>query len=286
MKLINLPTRGSLLKTMTPKILVVGDLMVDRYHFGTVTRISPEAPIPVVKIVEERSFMGGAGNVIENLLALGAEVKCPMAPAAIPVKNRLMVGDTQVARWDESDELPPVDLEAIDQAVLHWRPDAVVISDYGKGAITYEVNEVLADLKVPTFIDTKRNPEDFQIFEEATFFPNQKEFDEYRKEYSQVYMLLGGVILKRGPLGIQRWLDGAVFESYPAWAERVVSVCGAGDTVLAGFTYAYVTGHEAPVAFANAAAAVVVGKPWTSTATVEEINEVLEKVKTNIPFAV
>lgn len=260
-----------------PKILVVGDLMVDRYHFGTVTRISPEAPIPVVKIVDEKSFMGGAGNVIENLLALGAEVKCPVSPTQqIPVKNRLMVGDTQVARWDENDELPPVDLEAIDQAVLHWRPDAVVISDYGKGAITYEVNEVLADLKVPTFIDTKRNPRDFNVIEDVTFFPNQKEYDEYRTEYNHLW----SVVLKRGSLGIQVLNQGKVVQDYPAWAGRVVSVCGAGDTVLVGFVYASCFHGMDALAFANAAAAVVVGKPWTSTATQEEINEVLEKVKT------
>src|SRR5579859_858750 len=257
-----------------PKILVIGDIMVDRYHIGTVTRLSAEAPIPIVKIVETKSYMGGAGNVVENLLTLGAEVKLPgfVPGMAVPVKNRLMVGDTQVARWDEADEVQPIPLEAIDQAVLHWTPDAVVISDYGKGAVTYEVNEVLADLKIPTFVDTKRSPKDFEVFSQVVFFPNQKEYAEYQREYDSLSGTFGMVVLKRGALGIQEIFDGQVMKTYPAWAERVISVCGAGDSVIAAYVYAMGRAMSDPLAFANAAAAVAVGKPGTSTATVKEIN--------------
>ena len=57
-----------------PTILVLGDLMLDRFIFGNVDRISPEAPVPVVNIKDESKLLGGAGNVINNLKALGAEV--------------------------------------------------------------------------------------------------------------------------------------------------------------------------------------------------------------------
>jgi len=63
-----------MLKNFTPKILVVGDLMIDHYLWGSCERISPEAPVQVVDISKETTVLGGAGNVINNLVALGADV--------------------------------------------------------------------------------------------------------------------------------------------------------------------------------------------------------------------
>jgi D-beta-D-heptose 7-phosphate kinase/D-beta-D-heptose 1-phosphate adenosyltransferase len=62
------------LKKFTPNILVVGDLMIDHYLWGSCERISPEAPVQVVDIAKETTVLGGAGNVINNLVALGANV--------------------------------------------------------------------------------------------------------------------------------------------------------------------------------------------------------------------
>ena len=62
------------LQNKTPKILVVGDLMIDHYLWGSSERISPEAPVPVVNVDSESTVLGGAGNVINNLKALGAQV--------------------------------------------------------------------------------------------------------------------------------------------------------------------------------------------------------------------
>ena len=62
------------LKDKTPNILVIGDLMIDHYLWGTTNRISPEAPVQVVDIEKETTVLGGAGNVISNLKALGAKV--------------------------------------------------------------------------------------------------------------------------------------------------------------------------------------------------------------------
>lgn len=253
----------------------MGDAMLDVYHFGTATRLSPEAPIPVVKIDHVSTFPGGAANVERNLQALQADVKLLRGrtgnPADVPVKNRLMVDTIQVARWDEYDKVASIELERIDQAVLHWAPDALIVSDYGKGSITYEVLEVLAALGVPTFIDSKRSPKDFEIFDTPTFFPNQKEFDEHLA----AYMAQSNVILKRGAHGIQRLKYGQVTEEYPAWARQVVSVAGAGDSVIAAFVYAICVGYN-PLPFASGAAAVVVEQPWTSVATMDQICELLK----------
>ena len=58
-------------KKISPKILVIGDIMLDRFIFGNVHRISPEAPVPVVRSVEEKYSLGGCGNVLRNLINLG-----------------------------------------------------------------------------------------------------------------------------------------------------------------------------------------------------------------------
>ena len=62
------------IKNKNPKILVIGDLMIDHYLWGSCERISPEAPVPVINIKSESTLLGGAGNVINNLYSLGANV--------------------------------------------------------------------------------------------------------------------------------------------------------------------------------------------------------------------
>src|ERR1700754_1742080 len=57
-----------------PAILVIGDLMIDHYIWGNATRLSPEAPVPIVNVKNESTTLGGAGNVVQNLIALGAKV--------------------------------------------------------------------------------------------------------------------------------------------------------------------------------------------------------------------
>ncbi len=250
---------------MQPRILVIGDAMTDVYHVGTATRISPEAPIPVVRISNTTAYHGGAANVAANLTALGADARLVRGTrnGQIPHKHRLMVGETQIARWDETDQVDPVDLEHLDQAVLHWEPDAVVVSDYGKGSVIPTVLQWVLDQQRPTFVDTKGSP---SWLPNATLFPNRSEYEAYRDQYD----ICPNVVLKRSEVGIAKLSYGKVVEEYPAWATSVVSVCGAGDTVLAAYVYASCVGLH-PLPFANAAAAIVVGKPRTATASVEEI---------------
>jgi D-beta-D-heptose 7-phosphate kinase/D-beta-D-heptose 1-phosphate adenosyltransferase len=260
-----------------PKILVVGDLMTDKYYFGTTTRISPEAPIPVVAVYETKQFSGGAGNVRQNLSALGAESRLEGGwhnkgtYLVYPEKNRLMVGNTQIARWDEYDKVDPIKLERLDEAILHWTPNAIIVSDYGKGSVDQAVINWLEDFSwahkdKPIFIDTKRSPEEFHnLGTLVTFFPNQAEYHQYQNEYDNCR----SVVLKQGEKGISQKEFNNTLLSYPAWAKQVVSVCGAGDTVIAAYAFASCTGYN-PLEFANAAAAVVVEKPFTATASVQE----------------
>jgi D-beta-D-heptose 7-phosphate kinase/D-beta-D-heptose 1-phosphate adenosyltransferase len=259
-----------------PKILVVGDAMVDLYHFGTTTRISPEAPIPIVKVTGQEQFHGGAGNVADNLRTLGAEVVlCQgLAPhpddpqyGVIPIKHRLMVGTTQMARWDEYDEVRSIPIKALEAVVNGWTPDAIVVSDYGKGSIDQTIRTWINKAGLPTFVDTKGSPSYY--LDDFTFFPNLHEWGIHEKSYNE----LGNVILKRSADGIMRLQYNTMLEWYPAYATNVVSVCGAGDTVIAAYAYFTTLGDPAALFKASIAAAIVVEKPWTATASVAEIEE-------------
>lgn len=173
------------------RVLVVGDVMVDRFIIGTVTRISPEAPVPVVKFESEHSRLGGAANVAHNLVALGAKVSLVglvgadataarmraeleaaglssdglIEDAGRPTveKVRIIAGrNQQVARIDYEDDrditgAPEARLvEAIGR--LGRGADVVLVSDYLKGTVTKAVMAALVDLGqqgVPLLVDPK-----------------------------------------------------------------------------------------------------------------------------------
>lgn len=152
------------------RILVVGDIMLDRYVRGTVERISPEAPVPVLKVTEEAYAPGGAGNVALNLRTMGAKVELVgslgkdregdeivrflkesgigsgsiVRDAGKPTtsKTRLIAGTQQIARMDmEVDTLTHEKVEkallkSIERAVGEFKPKGIIISDYSKGVVT------------------------------------------------------------------------------------------------------------------------------------------------------
>jgi D-beta-D-heptose 7-phosphate kinase/D-beta-D-heptose 1-phosphate adenosyltransferase len=151
-----------------PKILVIGDLMVDRYIYGNSSRLSPEAPVPIVNIQNESITLGGAANVIQNLVSLGANVNVAGiigndnagiqliehleidfletdlivkdSTRVTTLKTRVMVGNHQLVRLDNevthpmAVELENELIEKIDNAVSE--ADIVVLSDYNKGLLT------------------------------------------------------------------------------------------------------------------------------------------------------
>ena len=272
-----------------PRVLVVGDYMTDYYWLGTTERLSPEAPIPVVKINETKELPGGAGNVAANLRALGAEVvEVPGYPEdeldtdgyrlsstwPVPIKHRLMIGDTQVARWDLTDyckAAPAADIQRLGKSV-----DAVVVADYLKGSVTPEVVEAIKTLNLVTFVDTKGDPTPYR-WTKTRFFPNAKEYEKYQAAYS----LCRKVIVKQGAAGATELTRTGCPEIFPesdvhcpSMADYVRSVNGAGDTVMAAYVYATLCGCTVSrLEFAMAAAAVAVEKPYTATVTVKEIEK-------------
>ncbi len=188
-------------------VLVVGDVMLDRYWFGDTSRISPEAPVPVVKIGQMDERPGGAGNVALNIAALGAKVsllgiagddtaahqlekqlteanvthhilKIPNARTI--AKLRIISRHQQLIRLDFEEKFPAFNTDSFLQLYEQQLKTAnlVILSDYGKGTLTC-VQELIKRAKkanIPVFVDPKGL--DFSIYYGATAItPNYKEFE-------------------------------------------------------------------------------------------------------------
>jgi rfaE bifunctional protein kinase chain/domain len=175
------------------RILVVGDLMLDKYIHGVVERISPEAPVPVVRVVRERQVPGGAANVAGNVQAMGGEAIVAgmvgndqagqdlvrvfqesrigtegirrMAGMQTTVKMRILADRQQVARvdWDPSTTFPQGEVDAF-CALLEKqiaRCTGVVVEDYSKGIVRQEVIDVVLSAArkkgIPVGLDPKDN---------------------------------------------------------------------------------------------------------------------------------
>ena len=196
-----------------PKILVIGDLMVDHYLWGSSDRISPEAPVPVVSINNESRVLGGAGNVINNLKALNAKVdvmsvlgECGVSselklllneieidtqylitePKRISSKKtRIIAAQQQVVRYDQenSEEISKTSQKTL---LSNFRKrivgyDCVLLSDYGKGVLTDELTQQLIKIAKQHSIKILVDPKglDYSKYKGAYLLtPNKKEASE------------------------------------------------------------------------------------------------------------
>lgn len=197
------------------QVLVIGDVMLDRYVWGRVDRISPEAPIPVLRIERTAAMLGGAGNVVRNIAALHAQTffvglvgddsagrdisdLLKILPGAAPhlisdatrnttIKTRFVAGVQQLLRADDETGTIPNSLKLDELAKkitalpLETKNAAIVLSDYGKGVLGDVVLRAAADkaqkLKLPLIVDPKGK--DFGRYRGATVVtPNRKEVAE------------------------------------------------------------------------------------------------------------
>lgn len=191
----------------TARVLVAGDLMLDRYWHGATSRISPEAPVPVVHVNDEEGRPGGAGNVALNIAALGARVSLLGLVGNDPVgqqlqalleeagvscnfqrderyptitKLRIISRHQQLIRLDFEDGFPGFDTQ---QLLESYRArleacDVVVLSDYGKGTLSNPGLwiELARERQIPVLLDPKGN--DFSRYRGATLItPNFAEFE-------------------------------------------------------------------------------------------------------------
>ena len=201
----------NILENMKSKtIMVIGDIMLDHYIWGKVDRISPEAPVPVVEVQEERFKLGGAGNVANNLLGLGARVLIGGVRGDDPqgtilldilkewdiptdqiltapdkgtiVKTRIIAHTQQVARIDKENRsfISDAQREKLISAVRDAIDDidAIIISDYAKGVVSRElIEEIMLIAKnkgVLVCVDPKER--NFSFYKKVNVItPNTKE---------------------------------------------------------------------------------------------------------------
>lgn len=298
------------------KLLVVGDVMLDQYWSGRANRISPEAPVPVVKVNDEDVRAGGAANVALNIAALGAQVDLAgvigrddfgkqltqvlekagvssnwiYSEAGTICKLRVLSHHQQLIRMDFENEIPFEDAQRLaDQIEAQVKGyDALVISDYAKGALQ-QVEPMIAAAKkhnVPVLIDPKGK--DFTRYQGATLVkPNQTEFELIVGECDSAESVVSNAkrLIKELDLSallVTRSENGmALIESdetsflLQSKAQEVFDVTGAGDTVMATLATAYASGLPLTEAvnLANEAASIVVKKVGTSTVTRAELDE-------------
>jgi D-beta-D-heptose 7-phosphate kinase/D-beta-D-heptose 1-phosphate adenosyltransferase len=191
------------------RIWVVGDLMLDEYVMGAVERISPEAPVPVVRVRETEHRLGGAANVARQVAALGAEVSLAgvigedaagddflrlcaasnidtRAVIRLPERRttrklRVLGHSQQLLRldWEDAKACPPqVTVRLISKLTEGAQPDAIILSDYAKGVLTPETIAGLTALKGsgPVVVDPKHR--DFARYRGATTItPNLRELE-------------------------------------------------------------------------------------------------------------
>ena len=192
-----------------PNILVIGDLMIDHYLWGSCERISPEAPVPIIDIKKESTVLGGAGNVINNLISLGADVgvlsvvgndevaqelryliDATEAKSNLIVqegrytskKSRIMASKSQIVRYDHESK-NDISFDSSKQLYAKFQQivnayDIILLSDYGKGVLTTAMTkDIIAyanKVNKKVLVDPKGN--DYSKYSGAYLLtPNKKE---------------------------------------------------------------------------------------------------------------
>ncbi|AQW81162.1 D,D-heptose 1-phosphate adenosyltransferase / 7-phosphate kinase [Campylobacter pinnipediorum subsp. pinnipediorum] len=311
------------------KILVVGDLMLDHYIWGQCDRISPEAPVQVVKTTNETYKLGGAGNVVENLISLGAKVNVASvigedntgekiieilgqvgADTSLiikekgresSIKSRVMASHQQVVRIDK-ESIGDINMQDDFVSMVTKNLgnfDLVLLSDYAKGVLTDNVcQSIIKECnKHNKYVLIDPKGDDYIKYKNATLLtPNKKEAsqatninikdkdslvkaikklkDEISLRYSLITLSEEGIALFDENL-----------EIFEAEGKEVFDVTGAGDTVLATLGFMLASNYDIKDAIktANLAAAVVVGKIGSATATFGEMEELLRS-RANVDF--
>jgi D-beta-D-heptose 7-phosphate kinase/D-beta-D-heptose 1-phosphate adenosyltransferase len=302
-------------------ILVVGDVMLDKYIYGDVHRISPEAPIPIVNAQKETLTVGGAANVSENLINLGGSVTLfgiigndengtllrgklnPNITAELLVdeerptttKTRIINGSQQLLRIDNESTKESITLlqqiTKIDMSIF----DGVILSDYAKGALSSATCQYIIaqakKFKIPVLVDPKQN--DITRYSGATCIcPNFQEFKNIIVDKTDDLLLAGQNLLQKfdlqsiavtmGEKGIALITRIGV-QVFPAVAKQVFDVSGAGDTVISILSLSQTANLTLDVAapLANIGAGIVIGKAGTTPIELPEFVSSFDNSDTN-----
>ncbi len=289
------------------KVLLIGDFMIDHYIIGTSTRMSPEAPVPVVIPEKDYSIPGGAGNVAMNLSVLGADVTCIgcvgndiwgkkllsiLKSEGIKIggieliddhpttlKQRIYSDGKQVARLDT-------------EKIINWQSDSdiqqnydiIILSDYNKGVL----NNLWFDINSLDTVIVDPKKDSFNHYRGSTIItPNLNELKKASnidiKDDSSIVDACNKlikennfqyVVAKKGNKGMTIVGKDNFIEHIPAYSVKNPDVTGAGDTVISVLSIVYAKTNDIVLSakLANAAAAKVVEKVGTATVTLDELS--------------
>lgn len=301
-------------------ILVIGDMVADIYLDGRISRISREAPVLVLEQAGEKVVAGGAANVVNNIATLGgtvhaaglvgrdesadglrailakngADVRGLISDESRPTisKTRIIAGgratvSQQIVRIDKESKEPvhPVieaELRAYIESVLPT-VEGVVISDYGSGTVTEGLQTLLIDYcrakGIPSIVDSRYAVRRFSGIGYV------KQNDAELAAAVGRELQAKGVLVTRGELGMVLVENCAVHEIPVSDKSEVFDVSGAGDTCVATVILALAAGAEPALAarLSNIASGIAVRKLGTSTVSVRELAEAVEKQHPEYP---
>ena len=243
-------------------VLVIGDCCIDIFKYGSCSRLSPEAPVPVFDFIYENKMEGMSGNVYNNLINIGVSSKL-IKNNDVAIKTRFIDIKTKqhLMRLDESKIINELDLDELKkEAKTNY--DAVIISDYDKGFITLDnIKFIVSIFKCPIFVDSKKT--DLSQYENCIIKINEiehKKVLKFPKNY-ELIVTLGD--------------RGAIYKNkiIPTNKVNVFDVSGAGDTFIASLVVKYLLSNdlEKSIKFANFCSSIVVTKSGTASVTKEEI---------------
>lgn len=242
------------------KVLLIGDDCTDIYQYGTVDRLSPEAPVPVFKLHDKEILPGMAGNVKRNLEVLGIEVHYLHGDTS--TKTRIIDTNSKqhIVRIDDDRISESLTIETALPPIY----DAIVISDYNKGTVSYElIEELREEFTGPIFIDTKKTQ--LHRMEGCIVKINSI-------EYLKLETYIDDLIVTYGR-------EGVVYQNeiWPAVKVPVSDVTGAGDTFLSAFVYSYLNTSDVreSIPFAIKASSVTVQHVGVYAPSLEEIDAII-----------
>ena len=243
------------------KVLLLGDSCEDEYIYGRCTRISPEAPVPVLDYAKIQTKPGMAANVCLNLQSFNMEITFLTNPEKI-VKTRFIdeKSNQHILRVDNEERVKPLLVPVATNSF-----DAIVISDYNKGYLSTEkIFEIVESASCPVFIDSKKSilPNKPNCFIKINDVEYEK-LDNYN---------IDNLIVTKGS-------EGCIYKQtlYPAEKVNVYDVVGAGDTFLAALVYGYITTNniDQSLMLGNRAAGIAVQQPGTYILTEEDVKKIL-----------
>ena len=250
------------------KVLVIGDSCTDRFIYGTCSRLSPEAPVPVLKHTSTKEMPGMAGNVVQNVKAFCSNVDLlTQVDEITKVRYVDSRSNQHIMRFDTEPDVGDGLYDFISnkraQNAINGNYDVVIISDYNKGFITSaEASSFTGGMSQTVYVDSKKP--DISCFKNSIVKLNEKEFETAGSTFSDC----SDIIVTLGANGAAHGV-----KHFPSDPAEVFDVSGAGDTFLASFSifHSITKDISKAIKFANKCGSIVVQHKGTYSLQVSDL---------------